>query len=410
MLKSQRITIQLSEIRQKINAMPDDASAEDLNALTAEYNRLEAAYRAAIIGEQEETPAAPPEDGQPAEIRRLLGRASLGVYLTGAAAQRDLDGAEKELREAIFGDDARADLFPIDLLLPQDAPATEERADAATNVTTATLETQATIIQRVFAGSAAAYLGVAMPTVAAGQANYPVLTAGTTADVREPGVAQDAAAATLAVQSVNPVRATARYLFGIESTVMVRGFEEALAQDIRAVLSDKLDHLTINGQAAVNNVSPAFQGILSALTDPTAETDESTWETYLAAYTDRVDGRFSMDSSNVRLLVNPNTFQHAWDLEVGTDGRSGLLRDKLPMGRFRASANMPATASGVADAIAFATGNGMGYVAPVWRGVSAIRDPYTAASEGQVALTLQMLVGGLMVRNDMYTQLSFKTA
>ena len=52
----------------------------------------------------------------------------------------------------------------------------------------------------------------------------------------------------------------------------------------------------------------------------------------------------------------------------------------------------------------------MGYVSPVWRGVSIIRDPYSKASEGQIALTLQALLGGKMVRSAMYAQLSFKTA
>ena len=416
MLKSQSALVEMSKVREEINALPDDADAETLNGLTARYQRTEAAYRAALIAEGEDAPADPPaEDGQQAEVRGLLKRASLGVYLTGAAAQQEVGGAEKELRQAIFGDDARADLFPIDLLAAMPAsvaaPAAEERADAATNIATATAENQAGIIGRVFAETAAAYLGVAMPTVGVGQANYPVLTAGTTGDIRSPGVAHDAGAATLVVETINPVRATARYLFGIESSALVRGFEEALAQDIRAALGDKLDNLAINGQAAVAGVSPAFEGILNALDDPTAATAAANWETYLGAYTDQVDGKYSSDGSNVRLLVNPATFKHAWDLPAGTSGRAGLLREYLPAGRFRAAFNMPASSNtSVAAAIAFATGNGMGYVAPVWRGVSAIRDPYTAASEGQVALTLQMLMGGKMVRDAMYAQLSFMTA
>ena len=40
----------------------------------------------------------------------------------------------------------------------------------------------------------------------------------------------------------------------------------------------------------------------------------------------------------------------------------------------------------------------------------AAMDDGAQASEGQVALTLQMLTGGKMVRDDMYAQLSVKTA
>ena len=406
MLKSQSCLVEMSQVRGEINGLPDDADAETLNGLTVRYQRIEAAYRAALIAESEDAAANAPEDGQPAEVRGLIRRASLATFLLGAAEESDSRGAENELRAAV----GLADFpnhIPVEMLLP--AERIEDRADVASTQTTALQENQAGIIARVFAATAAAYAGADMPTVGVGQANYPVLTAGTTADVRSPGVGLDAAAATLGVETVLPVRATARYLWNMENAALVRGYEEALAADIRSVMGDKLDSLVINGQAAVANVSPAFEGILSALTDPTAASAQADWTDYLGAYTGRVDGKYSQDGSNVRLLVNPETFKHAWDLPAGTDGRAGLLRSLLPGGRFRASANMPAGDSNVNAAIAFAMGNGMGYVNPVWRGVQAIRDPYTGASEGQIALTLQMLTGGLMIRDAMYAQLSFKT-
>ncbi len=407
MLKSQSALVEMSQIREELNGLPDDADAETLNGLTARYQRIEAAYRAALIAEGQAAALDPPEDGQPAEIRGLIRRASLATFLIGAAEESDSKGPENELRAAV----GLADFpnhFPVDMLLPEER--TEDRADVASVQATALQENQAGIIARVFAATAAAYVGAAMPTVGVGQSNYPILSAGTTGDVRSPGVAIDAGAATLTVKSVNPVRATARYLWNVENAALVRGYEEALAADIRAVMGDKLDALVISGQAAVNDVSPAFEGILSALTDPMPAATLAEWDDYLGAYTAQVDGKYSQDGSNVRLLVNPEVFKHAWDLPAGTEGRAGLLRSLLPAGRFRASANMPAGASNVNAAIAFAMGNGMGYVNPVWRGIQAIRDPYTGASEGQIALTLQMLTGGLMIRDDMYAQLSFKTA
>ena len=406
MLKSQSCLVEMSQIREEINSLPDDADAETLNGLTTRFQRLEASYRAALIAEASDTAAQPVEDGQPAELRGLIRRSSLATFLIGAADESDTKGAERELRAATGLDDFPA-FIPFEMLEDR----TEDRADVASTQATALAENQAGIIARVFAATAAAYVGAAMPTVGVGQANYPVLTAGTTADVRSPGVAHDAAVATLGVKTVNPVRATARYLWNMENSALVRGYEEALAADIRAVLGDKLDSLVVNGQAAVANVSPAFEGILSALTNPSDPGEISTWSDYLGGYTGRVDGKFSQDGSNVRLLVNPDTFKHAYDLPAGTEGRAGLLRNLLPMGRFRASANMPgSTNANVAEAIAYASGNGMGYVAPVWRGIQAIRDPYSNASEGQIALTLQMLTGGLMIRDTMYAQLRFQTA
>ena len=318
MLKSQNCLVEMSQIREQINGLPDDADAETLNGLTVRYQRMEAAYRAALIAESDEVKADPVEDGQPAEIRGLIRRASLAEFLIGAVNENDPKGAEMELRAAAFAEDDRPNLIPIEMLLPERR--TEDRADAVSTQTTALQENQSGIIGRVFASTAAAYIGAAMPTVAAGQQNYPILASTNTADIRSPGVAKDATAATLSVKSVLPVRATARYLWNMENASLVRGYEEALAADIRAAMGDKLDSLVINGQAAVANVSPEFEGILSALTDPTDASAVAEWDDYLSAYTQAVDGKYSEDGSNVRVLVNSPTFRHAWDLPAGNSG------------------------------------------------------------------------------------------
>ena len=243
-------------------------------------------------------------------------------------------------------------------------------------------------------------MGVQRPSVPVGETHYYTLTGGASADVRSDGVAKDAEAASFTDKSVAPVRATAKYLFGVETTARIRGFEEALRADIRAVLGDKLDSLALNGQAAVNNVSPAIEGIISQLADPTNPSDEAEWDDYYGLYAARVDGKTSMDGSNVRLLVNPATYKHAVALQVKTSGE--LLRRVLPDGRFRASANMPDAASGIATVLSYTASARTGFVQPVWRGISLIRDVYSNAAEGQVALTAIMLTGAAMVDSSRY--------
>ena len=79
MLQSQTCLVEMSKVREELNGLPDDADAETLNGLTTRYQRLEAQYRAALIAEQDEVKQETPiEDGQPAEIRGLLGKSSLG--------------------------------------------------------------------------------------------------------------------------------------------------------------------------------------------------------------------------------------------------------------------------------------------------------------------------------------------
>ena len=407
MLESQRLQIQLSECRTKLNALADDAPDADRDALVTEYNGLESRFRAALVKEAEAIEAAPVEDGQPAEVRGLLGRASIANYLLESAGGRAIAGAESELRSALLGDDALEGMFPIDLLLPNAAP--EQRADVVTDVSAAaTQANQQSIVARVFAMSSGAYLGIQRPTVPVGTSSHPVMTAGTTADVRDPGVAIDAAAATITTTDINPVRATTRYLFALEDLVKLRGLEEALAADLRAVLSDKLDSLALNGQAAVTNVSPAVDGLINSLPNPTNPSALATFSDYESAFLDRVDGLYSMDGMNVRLLVNPDTFKQAAKLQVTTSGE--LYRRVLPMDRFKASANMPDTASNIATALAYASPH-IGMYQPTWRGVQAIRDPYGEnAQKGQIALTLILLYGQKLVDARPYGRLEFQVS
>ena len=144
------------------------------------------------------------------------------------------------------------------------------------------------------------------------------------------------------------------------------------------------------------------------MTAPSDPSDVATASDYLTTYSGRVDGKYSADGSNVRLLVNADAFKQAYGLQLGTSG--DLLSEKLPAGRFRASANMPATASDIATAVTFAAGPRRGFVQPVWRALTVIRDPYTKAESGQVALTAVVLTGAALVDANPYQLHKFKLA
>lgn len=419
MTKSQRLQLRMSEIRQELNTMADDAPDAERDTLTAEYASLDSQYRAAVITEQSDAdndPDAGTErstDPAEREIARLLDRVGVGDYLDAAGSGRQVDGAAAELRCAALGDDAPLGLMPLDVLIPRQAR--QLRADAVTSVASAVQENQSSIAGRVFAVGALDYLGVDRPTIPVGTQSYVSLTAGGDADFRDDGVALDATAATFTTKSINPSRVTARYLFDNIVDVRLRGASDAMAADLRMQLSDKLDKVGLNGQAAVSNTSPALMGIINALSNPTDAGSVATWTDYLDAYDDAVDGKYAMDDSMVRLLVNADTWKHARGLPVGSNANGGLLRDRLPAGRFRVSANLPATASDIATALAYTGGMpglvmGHGFTQAVWRGVRLIRDMYTKSSEDQTAVTATLYVGQDMVNSDRYRRLEFKVA
>ena len=146
-------------------------------------------------------------------------------------------------------------------------------------------------------------------------------------------MAKDADAATITTKTVTPARVTARYLFGVESTVRLAGLESALKSDLTATLADKLDRVALRGQDAVVNTSPAIEGLITQLAAGADPTDIATWSDYTGVYPARVDGKYSADGSNVRLLVNADTFRHLASLQIATSG--DLLIENMPRGRFR---------------------------------------------------------------------------
>ena len=412
MLDSQRLTRELAEAKTKFNELAMSENPDDLELRAAMDSVKSLETRQAALVEKErldaETAAAngdTPRSSEGREFDRMLDRTSVADYLDAAAAGRAVDGAAAELRAAALGDSAPAEYMPLDMLLPRGR---ELRADAATSVANAVQDNQSSIAGRIFAVGAGDYLGVDRPTVPFGTQSYVSLTSGGSADFRNDGVAKDADAATFTTKSINPSRVQARYLIDNIVDVRLRGASDALAVDLRMQLSDKLDAVGLKGQAAVSNTSPALTGIINALNDPTNPTAVAVWTDYLDAYDDAVDGKVAMDDSAVRLLVNQATWKQARGLQIATSGE--LLRDRLPAGRFRVSANMPPTASDIATALAYAAGPGRGFVQAVWRGIRLIRDPFTNSADDRTAVTATLYVGQDMVDASRYRRLEFQLA
>ena len=138
MTKSQKITIRLSECRQKLNELlqVDDRTDEqqtELERLTGDVQKLEPELRAAIAAEPDpqttttQTEHADPETRERLELR---GRARLGNFLQAALRGRVLDGVEGEYCASAFGSTLRGGYVDVPLdLFEADRPR-EVRADA----------------------------------------------------------------------------------------------------------------------------------------------------------------------------------------------------------------------------------------------------------------------------------------
>ena len=101
-------------------------------------------------------------------------------------------------------------------------------------------QNQSAIIPGVFPMSCAAFLSIDMPTVATGDAVFPVLT--TSADVHTP--AENAAAAettgSFAADVLSPARLQASFFYSREDRARFSGMDEALRSNLSDALSDGL--------------------------------------------------------------------------------------------------------------------------------------------------------------------------
>ena len=412
MTNGQTLQLRLSEIRQSLNELsgldsPTDAQRATMAALSTEYPTIETRWRAAAIAEAD-APETRADDGEDTERRALVERAELRAYLHEAATGRTVTGAEQELRAAIFGEHARDGLVPWEALLPRH----EERADTATTAPSDVGQSQASILGRIFADTAAAYLGVAMPHVGIGEVNYPVLSAGVSPEMKSKGAVKDAEAATISTTVLEPRRLTARYLFSVEDTARLRGMEEALRRDLSGALGEKIDDQILNGNGTAPNVS----GFLSALTAPTAPTAIATFSDFVGAASQAVDGRYARNLTGVKMLVGAATYALAGTL-MNTSGDVALSDYLIARsGGFITSALIPAppasgTGQDIQAAIVYRAARGAGSaVAPVWQGLELIRDPYTHAAKGQVSITAVALWAFSLIRSDAYVRRAFKVA
>ena len=322
-----------------------------------------------------------------------------------------MSGAEKELTEH-RGLTTAGNVLPFDALLPAPRPA-ELRADAVTAAPArGNPINQSEIIQRVFARTALARLGVAMPSVGVGQASYPLISTGQTAAFVAPDGTKEAAAGVIAPNVLGPVRLQARAQFRVEDTMTTMGLDSALSEDLRRALGDQLDAQAVGaGNANVRGfLATSAHGGLADYADPTAVVDFGTAAEQAAR---GVDGKFAGGEDECAWVIGTATYQYLASLIQSKDSTSATERLRRVVRDFMASANIPAAASNVQSGILAKLGAGDGSysaVAPIWEGLKLIRDEITNAAEGQIAITAIMLGNFRVVRPDAFVRTKVKLA
>ena len=407
------------ETRQKLNALADDAPAEERAAAVAALNEADQAVAELLA--KDEPSEAPPE---------LRDQISLGRYMRGIAEERALDGPEGELRaELKLSDEA----VPLEALLPTP----EERADAVSPQTGAGAalppgtinRTTGQLLTRVFTMTDGAFLGVPMPTVPAGMRRYPVMVDGTDASMQARGAGPDAGAAEFDVVDVTPKRLTGRYVFDLEGVAEMGGLlESTLRSDLRTVMGYQMDRQMLLGDGTGNNVSGILEELdLEAQPGSTFSNNDPsllTWQLCKQLAYGSLDGQYLRMESDMRLLVGKDTYDLMKEVyfeskSIGRDDTDGTDVIRNQGVALRPSYQIPAPAVAkvppkaaksskkVQDAVL--TTMPSDAVMPVWQGMTMIRDPYTNAKGAQVILTAHMLFGFIFRRKNAWKRYAIRT-
>ena len=384
MTKRMKLLLEQSEKRQRLNellaleTMTDEQRAE-METLTTRMQALEPELRAAIVADEvDETEArAAFADPLDRELAALESRASIGDVFAAVLEHRATSGATAELQ-------THRGLTPNQIPLALLRSPVETRA--VTPAPSDVGANQAAIIPAVFPQSCAAFLGIDMPTVAVGEAIFPVLTTSATVHVPAENAAAADTTGAFTADVLSPARLQAAFFYSREDRARFQGMDAALRMNLSDALSDKLDQQILNGDEGL------FDGTNLANNNVGAEND---FEKYLSDFAwGRVDGKYASATGELKIVMGSGTYAHAGETYAGTASNKGDLSavEKLMdvTGGVKVSSHVPAVASNKQNSV-IRLGMRRDMVAPIWEGVTLIADEVTLAGTGQIKITAVML-------------------
>lgn len=412
MTTSQKLTIRLSEIREKLNELLGiDARTDDQNtemaALTTEAQKLEPELRAAIVVEGSEAAAADADapDAETRERQRVTAKARVGDFIKAFLDNAVLDGASAECRSA-FG--LTGYEIPLPLFEPRGGRPREVRA--ATPSPTATPVEESPVQPYVYARGHAAFLGIDLVSVGPGAHSFPALTTPTPSGPKAAGDNADETAAAFTAASQKAKRVTGSFRVRMEDLATFPQMEDALRRDAPLSLADRVDKQVVAG----NNTAPNLNGLSAQLT---AVDDEDTVDTFALMAQKAaalIDGRYAAVLTEIRQLLGLATYTHAaGSLYTAGDAISVVAYLDSVTGGVRSAPTewIAAAASNVQGGIARLGMRPMCAASALWGGVQLIRDPYTSAAAGEIIVTgVQLLSDVVVVHPGAYKATSFKLA
>ena len=376
MTLKQKLELRASEIRAKLTELAGvdeltDEQRTEIDGLRTEYADTERRIQAASIGD--DAPEGREARTEDRELAELIGGANVGAIFAATLEHRTTDGLEREVQQH-FG------LAPnqIPLAMLESRGVTPAPGDVGTN--------QAAIIPAVFPQSCAAFLGIDMPTVAVGEAVFPVLTTSATVHVPAENAAAADTTGAFSAEVLSPSRLQAAFFYSREDRARFQGMDEALRMNLSDALFDKLDQQILNGGEGLFDGTNLANNTVSAKNDFEAYLSDFAWG--------RVDGKYASATGELKIVMGSGTYAHAGETYAGTASNKGDLSavEKLMdvTGGVKVSSHVPVVAANKQNAV-IRLGMRRDMVVPVWEGITLIPDEVTLAGKGQIQVTAVML-------------------
>ena len=384
MKASQKIALEMSTKREALNALlavdeMDEAQRTEMGVLTTRMQHLEVEARAAILAEDVPVvTTTTATDGEDRELRSVIDRANVGNIFEAALEHRATTGPEAEL-QAHFK--LAANSIPLTML--------ETRA--VTPAPGQVAQNQSAIIPGVFPQSCAAFLAIDMPTVAVGDAVFPVLTTNADAGTPAENATQAETTGSFSANVLTPSRIQASFFYSREDQARFSGMGEALRSNLSEALADKLDQEILAGGSGLLNGTILPNHAASAVTSYASYRSELGYG--------RVDGTFAGSVGDLKIVMGAATYGHAaGKFRSDNAGDRAALEDLMSVtGGVKVSAHVPAV-SGNKQNTVIRLGARRDMVAPIWEGVTLIPDEITKAANGQIVVTAVMLYSVKLLR------------
>ena len=387
MKASQKIALEMSTKREALNALlgldeMSDEQRSEMGVLTTRMQQLETEARAAILAEDVPTiTTTTATDGEDRELRSVIDRANVGNIFECTLEHRATTGPEAELQAHFH---LAANVIPLTML--------ETRA--VTPAPGQVAQNQAAIIPGVFPMSCAAFLSIDMPTVAVGDAVFPVLTSNADAGTPAENAVQAETTGSFSANVLTPSRIQASFFYSREDQARFSGMGEALRSNLSDALADKLDQQILSGGSGL------LHGTVLANHNASAVTSYANYRSELAY--GRVDGTFAGSVSELKIVMGAGTYGHAAGaFRSANAGDRAALEDLMSVtGGVKVSAHVPAVDSSNKQNVVIRLGSRRDFVAPIWEGVTLIPDEITKAGAGQIVVTAVMLYSIKLLRSD----------